>query len=523
MWKTTVLFAVGLAVCRPAFSSVNYIDHDRTGDDFNMSADTTIAENAMVFVENINVHGNVALDNRGLIYGDIRVGNDSVLNFRNSGQMIGNIFLDGLGASLVQLVSQRADMNEMSTDSNYQVYVHDADRLPLNDVLNFASNADKIILADSIFVVGHDDIARMRVRRPEIEIRGRVAIDVGDMSEISLDAPLLSNMSFDGGVVYLYADDVSPIYSVTGTVENGNLYAAVTRRTDYGNIFDNAVGRFLDALRANNPNDALLAAMDNAASIDDINRIMARSARINPIQMMRPIGLLNLSETITAGAPVRDSFVAVRPLVVANGDFILGATNLVAGFRLTNTVSVDVSAYAGMMTADDDLDSYDARLYGGNIALRYSGKLLFVGAVVGATVADFTADYIFDGAGAVDSMRGHSLYGGVDVGHRYDFSSRAYAEAFVGAAANYSFVADWSAHDAHPHAGIGAGYRYEIMGIAYDAGLRGRAHAAGGIDAGLNVGFESVFDGFGGYAYVGIVRDRDTSAYRISITAKQLF
>lgn len=523
MWLKIILLFVGLIVFEPTVASAYYIDYNKIGDRLSLYGDTTVAENAMVFVEDIDVIGTVTLDNRGSVYGDIHIGTDSTLYFKNPGEFIGDIFADEHGARLVQVVSQYQDMNALSANVAYDVLVHNAERLSLNDVLNFGATADKIILSDSIVVINsNSDVALMRMANPEILIRGRVGIDIENADDIMYDVPLISNLSVDGSV-YVYADNINPIYDVDGLIKNGDLYAVMVRRTDYGNIFGDDTGCFLDLLRLKNPNDSLLMALDSASDMTDIRHILAKSARMNPIKMMRPIQMLNLSETMNFAYTVGDSFVAVRPMVLAADDFIVGVTDIMGGLRITDNIMINVSAYSGMVFADTDLDQYDVYLYGVKAGIDYAGKSVFANVVVGTTIADFCADYIFDGANAVDTAHGRSFYAAADAGYKYSATPNLDIASFVGFAMNSAYVFDDATHVARPHFGGGVDYHTNVMGIAYDVGLRGRAHSGGGIDAGINVGFVSVFDGLGGGAYLGITRDDSGRAYQASISIKQLF
>ena len=51
------------------------------------------------------------------------------------------------------------------------------------------------------------------------------------------------------------ADNVNPLYVLNSYIKSGNLYAILSRETDYSKILKNEIGNFLNSIRNDNPND----------------------------------------------------------------------------------------------------------------------------------------------------------------------------------------------------------------------------------------------------------------------------
>lgn len=372
MRLVTSFLAVIVVVCvnGACHGAVNTIDECFMGGTMSLTGDTVVTHGGMVATDRINVDSSVLIVNHGIINSDIFICDGCDVYLRNTGNFSASVNF-GEGAKLTQVITGADDITRLGLDSEFNILVRGSDTMSLGDIMSAGGYAAKITLDNSEFVwsrgVSH---LRRAAPSPDIELRGTVVINVADVADV-LDAPILQNVSGDGDV-YVNAANLDSMYALRGYVDNGSLRVRMMRSTDYVRILGGAVGEFLNGLRVVAPDDKLLAGLDLAATRDELYSIMRRSVRLNPIKLMRPVGIINDMEIMRMGLPATG--VSIGPVVVAGDDFGAYGLRAGAGGKIGRATRFEIFAYTSVADYSDDLNVFAATTYGGGARIKHSGE-----------------------------------------------------------------------------------------------------------------------------------------------------
>ena len=478
-----------------------YIDHNLISSFYNISDDTIVADSVIVDVDNINISNFISLENYGYIEGAINVGYGCAVRIKNAGEM-NTTFNVAPGANIVQVINDNADVNKIGGATGHEINVENADRISWGALRDISSDAARISFTNSGLVL--DEIgAGAGIERPILSLNGNITLYV-NADDIISGAPLLDNIYSDG-MINLDVSNANTMFLFTANVRDNALYVDIVRDTDYSKILNNNVGEFLDELRIMRPDDNLLNELDAASDMSELNDIMSRSVRLNPIKLMDAIRMFNAFE-ISMPIGVRKGL-DFSPMFIAFDDFYIGGVTLGAAYTFENGFSVGLSGYAARMDYASDTDVYKSVLYGGNVHIGYFAPKWFARALVGMTNTEFDIGPVFDGEKLIVNPRGKSVYSMADVGINLNLSKSVTASPFI--RMKFDEISMFDVADSVFGFGGGANIMIRVTGydVSYDYGITVGADFNGQIDAALRINAISGADSAGGSLEAGMIYD----------------
>lgn len=497
-------------VCAQVFSG-NIFGTDLLLDEYSY-----VQDSASIYAEKLIACDGCFLQNDGIIYSDINVGANAVFYVENRGEISGDIIVD-TGAKVVQIIKSDADITSIGLNDSYDVLVQDANKISWNKLLGISGGAGTIRLNNSDIIFDVFDM-RASYRKtssvPNIVMNGDVSIYLE--SGVVDSVPIMSNIHVNGEL-NLYADNLDSMYALRPRIENESLYVSVVRETDYGKVLKNKIGEFLNGLRSDAPNDGLLTALDAAKTMPELNAIMARSVRINPIKLMDSVRTYNLFEI--ANITSNQYMLGAAPVMVYSDNMAIYGIDINSRYDINKDISAAISLYGAKINYSDDINNYNSVVYGGNVHIQYVDDLLFARAAVGATFANFDISSVFNGNNAVNNPSGFSLYAVADIGTRINITDDMFIAPFVRFGADYASVLKWDDADLIASGGAEFLFNVDDCDLQYDYGVRASIDASGMVDAGVCVNIWSDADMAGATLNAGIIYNDFGLSYLLKVGA----
>ncbi len=472
------------------------------------------------------------LINHGVIVGPISVTDSVSVIIRNYG-VIDSMFSCTTCGRINQFITGDGDINPIPGLSGHHVVVDNGTgEINLNDIIAAAGNAGRIVLTGSGIAI---DIGTIGAH-PDIEFNPGESIAGGPGSVSFIiygwDENWDESQPILTGIVETYADanyggarfeGVDSMFApYAELVGNNSLYARFARETNYGRVFENELGDWLDDLRDENPDDGLLAALDAARNRAGLRDVLSRSMRTNPIKLMDPVRSFN---TFMLGDHIHDlAFgIVAEPFYIYSGDFsVLGGGVGVSG-RVAKNLVAKFGAYVGKMDYNSDLDNFNAMIYGANFGAMYKDSDFYARAIGTVSSAKFSDIEIFDGTRGVKNPSGLSGAGIVDGGLVFRLFDEFDLTPFVGVRFDYADVLDFNDTDVNMRLGVNIDKETIVDGNRYAFGISAVGQTNGDIYGSIYTDIMSVVDGVGGRLQFGILNDDFGMSYRISLDAKFAF
>ncbi len=517
------LFGICLGVCGVLYNAcadATVFAHSHYWPTYSVSSGQVVVNSDVVLeIGEFNFDGIATLINNGALYGRISVCSGCTLYVHNSGVM-NTTFNMGTGAQVVQLITTPDEITNLGLDGNFVVNVQSSSELSLNDVLSVSNGADYIVLQDSDVVIS-GAVGRSG-NTPYIDLRGNGALRI-DWVDGLKSGVVLRNLGGTGDYM-TYVDNVPSLYVAHSQRVGSDVHVSVQRQTNYSIALNNDVGRFLDSVRASGQDDRLFEMLDEAPDMDALNAVMAQSARLNPLNLMRPIRLLQNSMNARPNLGSFGSSSGVLGLnYVMTDDF--GIYVLDAGLDMvaTDNLSVGIGAHFGFLSLADDVNEFDALLYGGTLSANYKYNAWRANAVAMLTMANFDVGSVWNGTNAVNNPTGLGATLMVDVGRAFEILSDFVLRPFVGIYATYENVVD--ASESGIDGFLGADLMLHLGGddIAYEYGARVRRMFDGATDFGVAVAIQSPDDGVIVDLAVTTIGDDISSGYNMRLDARIVF
>ena len=510
MFFVAFVAVIGVFMINAGYGQTEYIDRIPFGgyiaENQYLNADITITDDSDIRT----------IVNMGTIASTIHVVMGRSLTIQNAGTFSGAIELEK-GAELTQMITTDADITRINVADNaaYDILVRSDDKLSLDSIvaLGNGSNVNQIKLDGGVFSVDNID----NIRGVNLRFYNHVELFLNDVSGVQ-DGVVLAGMHWDDAsvTVHLDVDSHDPMFSLSAYVSDDKLMLERIRNTNYSYILDNALGEFLDDLRESGLDTKLLDMLDSAQSMAELNAIMARSARINLINLMRPIRIVDMYMQNSAVFDAPESGISVSPMYIgADGMDIFGVRgNIFARFSDRFTMALD--GYVARGSYENDLDDFDMDVYGGNFAAEYDASIAFVRGLFGVTHAAFDIGPVFNGTGMAWDPDGYSLYGFADVGHKFTIMRDIYVAPFVGVGSRDERILDGHYTDTFARFGTDAGITADNGDLRYDYTLRLHTTDAGDMACDVRMSVWSVFDAAGMHIAAGIINHDDITAYTVS-------
>ena len=489
------------------------VSSDVYGTAVSWGEDVVVADGVVIAPNQINITRSMRLENHGVLETDIVICDGCDLFVENTGQVATNFIL-GNGADVFHVITDVDTATPIDFGVGYTVVVDGVDGLTVGQVANASVGADKIVITDSVLRFDSGDVGTI----DNVEVNGEIRLKTANLSDV-YNRVIFRNVSVDGRVVFL-AEETDNMYVDEGVIENSNLYIRRRRETDYAKIFDNDVGVFLNGLRSDSGAQGLMLKMDVATDMTGLKSVMAQSIRFNRDRLQDSVRQIFVFDDM---AMVRKSDVAVAPFVIMSGDlFAYGIGANVVG-RVSDDVSVGVAMRAGRLEYDDGLDTFLGRFYGGSIMGLYAGHDMFIREIISLNAVAFeVGDVMYDGViyHNPDMLYGNNI---TDVGYVFNLSDDLYFAPYFGIDATLYTVADLKDIDVFVRGGVGAGYKFKMLGVQYEYGANLVVNTNGESVVMGRYGFWSEYDMAGGDIGIGLSYHDNGVAYKVSATARFLF
>ncbi len=495
----------------------------------NVSADVwggTVVGDADIYVDNgvyfqparLEVNKSIKIENNGDFNTDVFVCDMCRVSVINRGDMTGNFYL-GQNAKLIQVVEGAGDLMPINFNADYTLVVSGDDVLRWNEILSVAHRADKVVLNN---VMVDMNVGARYLNQTNIELVGEIKVLCDDLKNL-YGVAIMENVSGNGKVRFIGGTD-NPLFANVGFVENGNLYVRRERETDYVKIFNNETGAFLNKLRgaSNGGADRLLKRLDTADSVDEFNKMMGRSVRFNPGN------LIQILETVNAFSMNRFDVIAenagVRSFVIGAKDFYVNGIGVGVGAVVKDRIEFGLNFDVGRVKYESDVDKFDGRLYGLDFAFLYKmGDERFLNLLSGVRFMRFDVGDVLYNKSQIKNPRGNVGYMLADYSEKYSLGDSFYIMPGVGVGLDFYKIEAEENMDVFGRAKIGAGYEFDMIGIHYDYKVQATVDTDTDVMLGGRIEFWSEYDQIGAGAEISAGRVNNQNACEFLIDANIAF
>ena len=499
--------------------SMDFVNNLMVLGNYEIYEDIVVHENISFEAHDARVIDSLQIINFGEINGGINVCAGCVLTIENSntGRFNADIFLQG-DARVVQLITSGDTATNMDFGVNHGLVVRDAAGLNLHNIAQIAAYADNVNFTNVEFNSGkmseYQSLANL-------EIRGDIILNFDD---IVYEPVLLFSDTSGDGVVHVTSNKVDKLYAFQTYKVDQDIYVHLVRSTDYAQIFDNDMGRFLNNLRVSGIDNKLLARLDSAKSMHQIDNILNRSARTNPIKLMQPILLLKSHKTLETVHIDNNVVFGVEPISIYASDVFIGGIRPNVSFNL-DQLYLKLSGYVVHMDYADDLNDYNAISFGVDADANYemSDKDILRGHI-GVGKSYFDIGPVFDGKNTVNNPNGISMYAVGEYAHVFDLSGGYSLLPFVGVDTEYIGVANSNDINIYGIGGTDVQYSYDFAGLRYDYSLRALIRTDGTFGGGAKLSVWSIMDAAGADLHIAVLRDNIFgTSYSASLNGRFMF
>lgn len=478
---------------------------------------TYVINNNDVINDDININTSVRIKNYGTLNGVVHTNGYSV-QIENYGE-VNSVFDTAYPQLIQQNITGYDNMHKIYNLTGHTIEVNmpglaAIDGINMKDFVNLIAGADSVNVGSGTFLVGAD----VPENNVPITVGNGTALYVNGIPDDTTN-PLVRGIN-QNGVSFLGQINIDPMYIVTPRIIGDALYIDVVRQTDYSTAMgDDPLGEYLDDLREINPDDKLIAALDNASDAATVKRLLSESLHTNPIKIMDAVRSVNTFYDAMVIDDMKFGFVA-RPFYIYSGDFSVvgGAGNVTHKFG-DKTVAT-IGMIGGMLKYDGKLNNYSGALYGGNVGVQYIGDDFYLRSVGAISYADFDDVNVFDNGKMRRDVGGISGLITGDFGMVYTVMQELKLIPFIGARADYASVLSDSDCDFNLRAGLIAGVDTNTDGNVYKFGAKLLTQTDGTIYGGIYTDMISTADGVGGGASVGVAYDDMGMSYKLELNIK---
>ena len=467
-----------------------------------------------VIENDIHITGNTVLENNGVILGHIYFDGPFNLTIINHNS-IESVFTMYDNATITQLISSTADINTIGNATGYTINVTNADGLDIADVLAISGNASEINIANSTIFI---DEPHINFDIP-IHLNNSVSFVV-DGSRLGQTCVLLTNIQ--GNASGTETINVDSMYAATSDVVDGILKVTFERQTNYSIVFGGTFGEYLDSLRDADADDRFIRHLDRARDRNELNSIIAKSARVNSILLTKPLRTFNALNDVRIFND-SDMMANIKPFYIYSDEFSGWGGYVNISGNVYNNVFANIGIHGGRLNYDGELDTYNATLYGGNFDVSYTDKDFYVGTYGTMTYANFNDISVFNDDKIVENPHGFAGRFGLDSGMIFNIFDDIKFAPFLGGVVDYASILDNSDLDLHLRLGAETMVATIQDGNKYGVGLRTYIQTDGSIYAMLNSNMLSIADGVGGGINLGVLYSDSVISYKVALDIKFIF
>ncbi|MBD5389204.1 hypothetical protein HDR63_03030, partial [bacterium] len=478
-------------------------------------SDVDVSKNSWVDIDRIDIDGSIRVTNAGHISGHVYICPGCQVMVHNTGQIQASVVM-GAGASVMQVVDTPDSLTDLHVSAGLTLRVVGDEKLNLRDILSIGATADEIIL-DNTSITWN---GRPRGVIPPIDLVGEVTVHINPAAAHDGDV-ILGNVR-GNGAVFVAMPDLDNLFTAAAHRTGDNIYLQIRRETDYLKILDARRGGFINTLRVYDPNDKLVRAMDAAQTRDELDRIMARSVRCNPMRLMDGIHLFQEFNLIQG--PTSDTDLGARSdqIAVFNDDMWLSAVRSYAAYG-RRAFGIALGGSVGMLGHADGLNDFTGNLYGVDARVHGAGRYIWGQMTAGMTWADFDVGPVLGKYGVDENPRGRSLYGAMDVGTTISFTDAIGVLPFVGWTARRTVLLSDVDADRAPRLGMHGTAAWGMDGIDYQMTGHVITDATDALTLGMDLNIRSVMDGVSVGGGVAMRRDPDVTSFQGRLNLRYFF
>jgi len=487
-------------------------------------------DNTMLDNDDIYVTRSVVIENYATINTDMYVCSDCDVYIRNSGKFNANVHMSD-GARIIQVVSNPDEVKSIDVNVAYSVVLDNVTDVNFSDVLDLSARGAKKLTVKNSKIVINENLPKVYV---PLEIQGEVSFVMDNVDLV--DNKVIVENVFGDGVVRVLVNNAGTMHTYDTYIRGGNLYLDVERETDYNKVFDSTnvdtkaenkvyenTGDFINGLRDDKNADKLLDSLDSAQNTEDLINIMQKSVRFNPNVLheipraIHALDMVHLHDDANTG-------VNVRPWGIKGGNFWGYGADFGVTMENNDSFALSITGRVGHVEYDNDIDVFNAKLYGANLYAKYAFENnVVLDMSVGAMKTKFDVGNVLYGGVQFANPSTLSGYGVINIGYGFDIEKDLVLMPFVGIMAESYKTENIDDFDANIRTGLRAGYTYDIFGIVYKYDINLAVDTSGGLSAEGRIGAWADIDALGGDITVGVARVMDITTYKISVAAKIWF
>lgn len=482
-----------------------------------------IYKNTAINTPDIYMHESVYIANRGVINGNIHICDGCSAYIQNSGAINGKLFL-GNNAELVRIIRFNSDITALDASYPHSIIISNADNICWGDITAISDGADKIIIKDSVLYVSPaQPVLLSTPSASAIELVGENEIRINS-HEIFDGMRLLSNVSGDGSL-RVRISDTDALHAAVLSVQGGDVYLNMVRETDYYKILKNNTGRFLNGIRAKHSGDRLVAKVDSATDMEQVNHVLHKSMRLNPRRMMAPVHsfMHHMYNTVSFPASNSRNDVSMRPFAIFANNMNAYGLNTDVGVSISDRLSAGLIATSAILNFSDTIDDMSANIYGAGLFAAYATNKLSANARIGKNYVAFDSPDILLNGKTVSHMNAAVSYAGVDGGPKFNITDKFLFNPSIGMYTEYYDADTGKEQIIAATAGAVLDYRQEGVDVSYDYKVKLSCDTKSIFNTALGVEIFSAADDMGGSVMFGILKDDYGVSYSLSVALKIVF
>ena len=322
--------------CACALADV--VEEQRSGN-WDLYNDTTITQLGGFIDGTVSVHNSLKIINNGLLTSTLSVDNNRDLQIQNTnlGTFNTNVVL-GTSSTVTQVIHSASDITELTgIGVGYGVLIADTtDILNWTNIVGVTSGATGFTLKDAEIRI--NDISGIN----NVTINNDVIVYTNTIP--NSDTLLFANVSGDGNV-YVVPDNLDSLYSVETHRVGADMFIHLVRSTDYARVLNNDTGRFLNILREKSPSDKLFKKLDSAKTVGELNRVISKSVKTNPIKLMQPVRMMYSHKMLETMHIEDDTNLGIALFSVFSDDIFSIGLRPNTNIKISDDLRVKISGY----------------------------------------------------------------------------------------------------------------------------------------------------------------------------------
>ena len=418
--------------------------------------------------------------------------------------------------SLLVVVDAFGAITKTIVDGFETVFVKNCDYVTLTEIKN--ESGDKYVIQNSAVLM--NDFSEWQSWNTIVDFGSNVSLYVKDLN-FSNSGEKVNNIT-PINKVYVTVKDVNNLYKTRLTAYDEDVFLFLVRETNYTKVFKDSRGSFLDNIRLKAPDDKMLARMDVAKSMDEINSAMNSAYHFNPMILMNPVKTINRGAMIDVMKDMSDYGLGADVEYVLSDKVNDYGAHIYFADKYDKTyfkLAVNLNSFS----YGDDFNDFSGFLYGLDLRARHYMDDVWFDGILGLNRAGFKADDIYSDGNVTSNPKGMSEYARLSVGYDYKRFDDFIVAPFAGLLFQKSDIMNFSDTNVNLHTGLIGKYNFVMDGIKYEYAASMATDEKANWNLGADVGFVSLVDDAGARFVVNVFQDDFGTNYKFTINANVKF